>query len=132
MLRNELAELRRLHQQELVVLREIEEEHETCLRRIVKMQEKGPLPLDELELQYLYLQKVFQDYKDQEARVEDLVKKIDETTGRLIEARRDKRVLEKLRDRHFEKFRYEEEYKEQLFLDEIGQSIFSRREEKVN
>lgn len=53
---------------------------------------------------------------------------LDEARLKLVEARKKRRVLERLRERRHEDWRREEEGREQTELDEIGLATFVRRE----
>ncbi|MCS7234194.1 MAG: flagellar export protein FliJ [Synergistetes bacterium] len=64
--------------------------------------------------------------KDME--IADLEERIKRKREELIEASKERKKFERLREKAFEIYLEEESYKERVFLDEIGQNLFLRRE----
>jgi len=64
--------------------------------------------------------------------LEETKRIMEEQRLKLIEARKKKRVLERLRERKYEDWKFEEENKEQNELDEIGLQTFMRKQKSFS
>jgi flagellar FliJ protein len=128
LLKSELAELKRLYKQEESILRELQYKHTQYLRRLIELQKEPFIVVEEISFFHAYVDKLHDDCNAQKERLNELSKRIEGVKEKLIEARKERRILEKLRERYWKAFQLEVERVEQNFLDEIGQSIFHRRE----
>jgi flagellar FliJ protein len=128
LLKSELAELKRLYKQEESILRELQYKHTQYLRRLIELQKEPFIVVEEISFFHTYVDKLHDDCNAQRERLNELSKRIEGVKEKLIEARKERRILEKLRERYWKAFQFEVERVEQNFLDEIGQSIFHRRE----
>jgi len=125
-LKGELAEIKREYEEEKGILHSLEDEHNLYLDRLREYQLKA-ISIQEVRWYYVYLSKLVNDISAKSQRLEDLLNRIDELTKRLIEVSKERRVLEKLKERRWEEFKKEVDHIEQEALDEIGTSQYIRR-----
>lgn len=126
-LKGELASVKREYEEEEKILHSLEKSHSICLDRLREHQLKT-ISIQEVTWYQAYLSKLVNDISSQSQKLEDLLKRIDELTKKLIETSKERRVLEKLRERKWDEFRHEVECLEQEVLDEIGTSRHIRGE----
>lgn len=79
-----------------------------------------------LYLQFIDSLSLLIDRKDRE--IAELEEKIKMKREEIIEASKERKKFEKLKERAFESYLEEELYKERVFLDEVGQNLSLRRE----
>jgi len=79
-----------------------------------------------------YLSSYILSLREQETREEDVISQmrtaLEEKRKELVEAMRQKKVMENLRERHFEEFQESEDKQENNQLDEFGVTRFRMRE----
>ncbi len=125
-LKKELADIKRLFEIEKSVLEELKHK---LLDIHTKLREKQKSLLDPSEAMAYsnYIDKVEQEIELQIVKLTDIANKVKRAQERLIEASKDKKILEKLYDKQYEEFKRELEQVEQNLIDEIATIRHSRR-----
>ncbi len=125
-LKKELADIKRLFETEKGVLEELRRK---LLDLHAKLREKQKSLLDPSEaVAYSnYIDKVEQEIELQIVKLTDIANKVKRVQERLIEASKDKKILEKLYDKQYEEFKRELEQVEQNLIDEIATIRHNRR-----
>lgn len=126
LLKNELAEANRIHQQERRILNELEENRERHLSDFSQAQTQEFLLIEDLKIRLRFIKKLAFDLIDQEQKVREALKKTEEVREELVKASQEKKVLERLKEKHYKEFLKEEDSKEQHTLDEIALSMYFR------
>ncbi len=101
-------------------LQELREEYDGKGRT----QEKG---LHEMRMQFLYKEKLKLDMSHQEARILVTETKVEDARGVLIEARKDRKIMEILKEKDKTQFLFEVSQKEQKELDDISIMKYASR-----
>lgn len=84
----------------------------------------NPLNLKNYEA---YLKKIKSDKEKQNKLVENCRRILEEAKEAFIEARKEKKILEKLKEKKYELYKQQEMKKEQKFIDELSNSMYNRR-----
>lgn len=126
-LKGELASAKREYKEEEEVLHSLERSYSIYLDGLRRHQLKT-ISIQEVNWYRTYLSKLANDISVQSQKLEDLLRRIDELKEKLIEVSKERRVLEKLRERKWDEFKKEVERLEQETLDEIGISRHIREE----
>ncbi|MBL4889753.1 MAG: flagellar export protein FliJ [Candidatus Lindowbacteria bacterium] len=84
--------------------------------------------LDDLKQIYQYRLALTQQQAEQNFDLEAKQVDLDAAVSVLVKARKDRRVIEILKEKQFDKWKIEEERKEQAELDEISVNIFVRNQ----
>ncbi|MDI6703075.1 MAG: flagellar export protein FliJ [bacterium] len=126
-LKGELANVKREYEEEEEILHSLERSHSIYLDRLRRHQ-LNTISIQEVRWYQTYLSKLVNDISSQSQKLEDLLRRIDELKEKLIEVSKERRVLEKLKERKWDEFKHEVEYLEQETLDEIGTSRHIRGE----
>ncbi len=118
----ELASLKKELRREEEFLEKLRKETSLIAERIGAFQkvDDESLNLEELRREYDYLEVLRNKITRHLNTVEKLMIKIEEKRKELIEASKERKIMEKLKDKQYRKFRSEEERKERKVLDEIG------------
>lgn len=109
------AQAQLLHEQ--AVLHKLVVEREECLRRSHRRQR---LTVDLLDVEQTYLSALEERIEAQRERVAEAEKVLEERQEALIEAQRERKALERLREKHYEQWRQEILRIEQKALDELA------------
>ncbi|MBU1487067.1 flagellar export protein FliJ [bacterium] len=126
LLRNELAEANRVHQQERRALNELEENRERHFSEFSRAQAQEFLIISDLRIRLNFIKRLTGDLIGQSQKVREASKKVEDVRGELVKASQEKKVLESLKEKHYKGFLKEEESKEQHALDEIALSMYFR------
>ena len=89
----------------------------------------GAMNPGEMTLQYEYVQMLRANIKRQEGKVQEAEANTGKQREVLLGASRDKKVLEKLRERKWDAYMRELSREEQGFLDEVASSMPRRKSE---
>jgi len=117
-IKNELGVAVQRYQHQLSVLSEIKQEISNQQEEFRKEGTSVTTPL-KLRQRMDYIRVVYTKEKVQEDRVNEEKRNVDKIRKRLIETMKEKKILEKLRERQLDEFRKEQEKKQQLLVDEI-------------
>ncbi len=90
-----------------------------------KNKKKG-MDLSELKMQFLYKEKLKDQLQSQKKKVDEITIHLEDARGHLIEARKDRKIMEKLKDKDKEKFESDVFYQEQKELDDISVMKFAK------
>lgn len=88
---------------------------------------KGTLNALSLKNYESYLKKIKDNKLKQEKVVENWKRIVEEAKEVFIEARKEKKILEKLKEKKYEIYKQDELKKEQKFVDELSNSMYNRR-----
>ncbi|GBC95408.1 hypothetical protein HRbin16_01197 [bacterium HR16] len=109
------AQAQLLHEQ--AVLHKLIVEREQCLRRSHRHQH---LVVELLDVEQTYLSALEERIEAQRERVAEAEKVVEEKREALIEAQRERKALERLREKHYEQWRQEILRTEQKVLDDLA------------
>jgi len=90
----------------------------------IRMGNLNPMSLRNYET---YLKKIKEEKVEQEKNVEQWRKITEEAKDCFVEARKERKILEKLKEKKHEIYKQEELKKEQKFIDELSNSMYNRR-----
>ena len=123
-------EMEKLRKQEFRVAREVleqanedlerKEEQVECLTQEFQRTQQYIGCIDDMRMYADYFARKREEIKQQKERIEQLDQVMDEKRSDLMEASKDKKVLESLRKKKAEEFRKDMATKERNFLDEIS------------
>ncbi len=116
------AQAQLMHEQ--AVLHKLLIEREECLRRSHRRQH---LAVDLLDVEQTYLSALEERIELQRERVAEAERVVEEKREALIEAQRERKALERLREKHYEQWRQEMLRAEQKVLDDLAtvRAVFS-------
>ncbi|MCD6363721.1 MAG: flagellar export protein FliJ [Synergistetes bacterium] len=126
-LKSELASLELKRGAVLSEREKLARELEDLRNEFSRRQEEG-MSGGEIRLYLSFLSSLSVLIARKEEEIKHLEKKISEKREEIIEASKERKKFEKLRERAFEAYRYEEALRERRFLDEMGLNLFIRRE----
>lgn len=113
---------------------EVERERESLIVELKLLEDeflerqKAGLSGGEIRLyQYLISSLTFL-ISEKERELKDLEDRIEKKRRELLEASKERKKFERLKERAFENYLLDELYRERISLDEIGQNLFFRRE----
>lgn len=89
-----------------------------------RSQETG---LHEMRMQFLYKEKLRRDMHVQEVQIKATENKVEDARGYLIEARKDRKIMEILKDKDKTQYLFEESQKEQKELDDLSIMKYATR-----
>ena len=81
-----------------------------------------------LSLNVSYLQRLQREIQEQGVRIQQVEKAVEEKRQELMEATKERRVYEILKERAVEDYRREQKRQERIMLDEVGGQLYMRRE----
>lgn len=105
--------------------------HELLLKKLSEFEEKQQGVLDVLELLFYsgFIARLNDDIDRQREKLKQLAKQIEQKREEVISASKERRIMEKLREKKYGEFMKEESRREQKFLDEIGNNAYVRNME---
>jgi flagellar FliJ protein len=121
-LRTELAELRR----ERAMLVERREQLEAEVAERVQRLTAGEFDVLQVKMTTHYVNRLEGLIQHTRQRIAEMDEAIEEKRQALVEASRNRKVMEKLKETAYEEYRAEELRTEQLFLDELATATFNR------
>ncbi len=128
MLQVQLAESQRVMEAETVRLEAIRREIEDQARQSTRHHEKGPLDMEKLNLESSYLAVLERRLESQEALVDKLSRRVAEEREAVLQASREKKALERLRETLLLAFAREEARKELKDAEEVATTQHVRRQ----
>lgn len=126
----QLAETQRLLEGELERRDAIRGEIVEETGRLAGYHEKGPLDMEKLNLECSYLAVLERQLENQEAVVDKLTRRVTEERAAVLQASREKKVLEKLRESLLLAFAREEARKEMKGAEEAATTQHVRRRQE--
>ncbi len=79
-----------------------------------------------------YTEKLLTDIQHQKKTIEDLAEKVRQHREKLIEITKDKKILERLKERRYEEYRKKLRSMEQKFMDELSIRAYQNCKEESN
>lgn len=124
--RIELLEKQKILERELGKLSEIEDEITKTLDSY-SMSKNGSLDINTM-LSYENFLKKLKGNKESQIEIVELYKnRVEECKENFLEARKDKKIFEKLKEKSYEKYMEESLREEQKFIDELSSNMYNRR-----
>ncbi|MDD5065761.1 MAG: flagellar export protein FliJ [bacterium] len=127
LIKNELA---KAQSERYLIVRQRERLADEYSEGVRKMGEEVKHEMLAVETLYEY-QRYFKRLKEQIASKLNLIGLADERikliNDRLVEARKEKRILERLKEKKWKEYQYELQREEQAFFDEVGTNTFIRK-----
>ncbi len=125
----ELADLKELLMREETFLEELKEEAARTSEIMHSLQEavQEKLDMKELVRYYDYLEKVREKISDQIAQIRRVIADIEKKRQQLVEASKERKIMEKLKDNQYRKFKQTLETIERRFLDELGTINYNQK-----
>jgi flagellar FliJ protein len=106
----------------------LQERHASLKKdELFQEQKLGQTPVTEMGERWLidnYIKALRQDIQQTQKNIAMLDRQIEQTRLELAQKAKDKKVMEKLKEKHFERYKKEEQLKEQRNLDEIASIRF--------
>ena len=126
--KQELFHLMKIFHEEEKVLIKL---HELLLKKLSEFEEKQQGELDILELLFYsgYISRLNGEIEQQREKLKEIARQITQKREEVIAASKERRIMEKLREKKYKEFMKEESRREQKFLDEIGNNAFVRNME---
>ncbi len=126
-LRVALAELERLLQRETKTLNSLHGQHIASMGEMRDRQQSAQLDVSRIGLDLLYIQSLEERIKEQEVRVNSLHDAVDRQREQLIEAVKEKKQLEKLKESAEVRVKQELKMAENRAIDDISMVQFNRK-----
>ncbi len=128
--KKELADIKRLFEIEKSILEKLERRL-TNLHTELRGKQRSSLDPSEAVAYSNYIDRVEQEIELQMIKLTNIANDVKRAQERLIEASKDKKILEKLYDKQYEEFKKELERIEQGLIDEIATIRHNRRQVSV-
>ncbi len=125
----QLAESQRTLDREIRRLRDLEAEMSDHTQRLARAQALGPLDIDRLQRESLYLALLERRLEEQRSTVEKQSRRVDEDREAVLQASRERKALEKLREALLLSFAREEARKEQKTAEDLATARHVRRQQ---
>ena len=136
-IKERMEERRRAELGEAVAVLNQERDRLAELRRIQQFYRQGPkslpdAPLDPslLALNASYDQRLRRETQEQLDRIRQVEEAVEKRRQKLVDATKERRVYEILKERAVEAYQHERRRQEQMVLDEIGGQLYIRREDR--
>jgi flagellar protein FliJ len=114
----ELAGIRAEHERERARLVEMISARDTFVRRVKKTLSTGDP--EQIKRAYAYTQDLARQISSQEAKIQQLATKRDEKMAEVIEASKERKALDRLREQKANEHRQEAQRGAQAFLDDVA------------
>jgi len=123
----DLAALREAHRQECLVLTALEEEQKAQQRLLRERQTMGRLDIPAIGLILGYMELLQAKEASQRDAIAILEQKIERRREELVAVMRERKTIEKLRERQYESYLLDQKRLESKVTDEISMSQYNRR-----
>ena len=125
LVKNELARVTKVYNEER---RSLENQTRAYRRALdeLKEKERGVLSIHEIVSYHMYISGLSLRIKAQEMRVSEIEEEIVRVRGKLVEASKERKSIEKLRDKHYQTYLQEINKIEQDIIDEVASNVFIR------
>jgi len=125
-LKRELAEIKRRKERQRRIIEQLHKKRTRCEEELRKRRSSGEIEIASLLIYQSYLDKLSSQIKRETEKMEQIFLKIKNKQKQIIEASKNKKVLEKLKEKRWLKFVDEVEKAKQHFIDEIAITKFNR------
>ena len=122
----ELAEAHRTVSREQARLEDLEKKDKHCMQQIESKKSKKKINPVEMEQCYRYLTRLNEEMELQNGRIDDAKRVVEAKRQQLMDAAKEKQILEKLKERRQAAHKTEMMRKEQCVLDDVA-SVFHDR-----
>lgn len=122
----DLAEVKKRVTRELEALEKLREEDQNCRAHIKERGSQKRINPATMDMIYRYLKKLEADIDTQQGKVSDVKDEMEKKRQVLLDAAKERKILEKLKDRKKSDYLSDLSKKEQKTLDEISAVKFSR------
>lgn len=119
--RNFLQEIKREKQ----ALKEMRKEREMMIDKLRKDQNR-PISTDEIAISYTFIEQFGKKIKEKEEQIEAIKSLAEKKRQTLISVMKERKILEKLKEKHFKEFKQQVKLKEKIFFDESAILRFAR------
>jgi flagellar protein FliJ len=124
-LKKELAEKKLLFEQEKIVTEGLKSKLSDARQEFRDKQKDHP-KASEAASYILFFDRVEREIEFQIMKLTELVAEVNKAQERLMEAMKEKKIIEKLRDKQIEEYQAEVNRQEQVFIDEISTVRYRR------
>ena len=136
-IKEKMEERRKAELGEAVAVLNQERDRLAELRRIQQFYRQGsrslpgtPLDPSLLSLNSSYDQRLRREAQEQLDRIRQIEEEVEKRRQKLVDATKERRVYEILKERAVEAYQHERRRQEQMVLDEIGGQLYIRREDR--
>lgn len=126
----ELAKKKEILAKEEKRLRSLQRLQETRRQELAEKSAKGDLNVDELRMYHEHQKKMARDIAHQNVRVQQAQADMEFQRQKLLQASKEKKTYEKLKEKHHQAFVAEVEAEEAKLIDEIATTKFDRGGER--
>lgn len=120
----ELAALRALREREIIRLKDMAQAKDLFLQKMREhLQSVNP---EEIRQSYNYLQRLREQVAMQEMRVREVAAQEDRKVAEVVEAAKNRKAMERLREYKLTEYKQKAAHQEQKFLDDIASIRFNR------
>lgn len=124
--KKKLAELLKVQAEEERKLKYLQDLEVQKRYELKEKQKEGGIDVEELKLYSYLLKKMANDIVNQKLRLQEIYIRVEEQREILLEATKEKKTYEKLKERHHERFVQEEEEEERKLIDELSTIRYAR------
>jgi flagellar FliJ protein len=125
-LQKELVVLKKLLADEKKTLAVFKKAENEASKKLQQKKKKSVTVFDIL-LYVRFIEKLSMDIEKQEERISDVKTICDEKREDLVEAMKNRKAIEKLKEKSFKKYQQEVANKEQVFLNEVAINLFNQK-----
>lgn len=126
--KEKLAKLMQEEQKAKEYLETLKQNREREVFNLKEKQQEGTLNIDELKLIHNHIQYLGVQIENQKIKISNLQKKIEEQRQKLMEATKERKSYEKLKEKQQERFLQEIETEERKMIDELATTRHIRRQ----
>ncbi len=126
-LKKELAEAKSLFEKERAVLDRLTSKL-SDIQAELRHKQQSSFTASEAASYSTYLTRVEREIDVQTIKLTDIAVEVKRAQGRLIEASRDKKIMEKLQEKKYEEYKVEADKAEQTLIDEIATMRYNRND----
>lgn len=93
----------------------------------LKQKQKRGVTVSEILLYVSFVERLSKDIEKQKEKVAEVEKRLEQGLADLIEAKKEKKTLEQIKNKNLEAYKHELLKREQTFLNEVATTRFSRQ-----
>lgn len=124
--KEKLAKLFKLKADEEAVLAKLEREKFDTLEELKEKQKTGGINVEKIKMYHAHLKKLDHRITNQKLRLTEIDIAIDKQREALLEATKEKKTFEKLKEKHYDEWLKELDAEERKFIDELATIRFAR------
>ncbi|MCX7816610.1 MAG: flagellar export protein FliJ [Syntrophales bacterium] len=108
-------------------LNEMKEEKKGMIDKLRKLQ-SCPITTDEIAISYKFIRQLSREIREKERQIEEMKALAEKKRKDLLSVMKERKMLEKLKEKHFKEFKQHHETKEKNFFDESAILRFTKNE----